>query len=270
LSPALRLGPVSDRARLPQPRSGRRTGLFDRGRDKGLNLAPPSEPDRRVSRIRLSSQWVLCREGAALRLVPKSVGQTFGITQANCTRLIPPPASPRGHSRWFAFPSFCPSHFHLPASLGSTVVTRFSATTDALTPSGRFFGRCRHERRLTPAGLPDYGPRDFRPFRLQPSACCPRIARMPAGIARRDRLRLSLADSPTHADRIEFTAMTHAEPSMLRTGRSRSVALHPALLRRSYGSIPHDSSPHRSGLLPLCPLSLSGALAPVFQPACSQ
>ena len=38
---------------------------------------------------------------------------------------------------------------------------------------------------------------------------------------------------------------------MLRTGRSRSVALHPALLRRSYGSIPHDSSPHRSGLPPL-------------------
>ena len=76
---------------------------------------PPSKPDRRFSRIRLSGRWVLYREGAALRLVPKSVGQTFGITQANCTRLIPPPVSPRGHSRWFAFPSFCPSHFHLPA-----------------------------------------------------------------------------------------------------------------------------------------------------------
>ena len=31
---------------------------LDRGRDKGLNLAPPSEPDGRISRIRLSSQWV--------------------------------------------------------------------------------------------------------------------------------------------------------------------------------------------------------------------
>ena len=30
----------------------------DRGRDKGLNLAPPHEPDGRISRIRLSSQWV--------------------------------------------------------------------------------------------------------------------------------------------------------------------------------------------------------------------
>jgi hypothetical protein len=30
----------------------------DRGRSKGLNLAPPSEPYGRFSRIRLSGQWV--------------------------------------------------------------------------------------------------------------------------------------------------------------------------------------------------------------------
>ena len=42
--------------------------------------------------------------------------------------------------------------------------------------------------------------------------------------------------------------------SVLRTGRSHSVALHPALLRCSYGSIPH-----RSGLSPLYPTALSGA-----------
>ncbi len=101
---------------------------------------PPSKPDRRFSRIRLSSRWVLWREGAALRLVPKFVGQTCGITQANCTRLIPPLASPRGHSRWFSFPSFCPAHFHLPAFLRSTVVTRFAATTDALTPASQARG----------------------------------------------------------------------------------------------------------------------------------
>ena len=51
---------------------------------------------------------------------------------------------------------------------------------------------------------------------------------------------------------------------VLRTGRSRSVALHPALLRRSYGSIPHGSSPHRSGLPPLYPTALSGARTPTF------
>ena len=47
----------------------------------------------------------------------------------------------------------------------------------------------------------------------------------------------------------------------LRTGRSRSVALHPVFPRRSYGSIPHDSSPHRSGLAPLRPNTISGARA---------
>src|ERR1039458_9230103 len=51
---------------------------------------------------------------------------------------------------------------------------------------------------------------------------------------------------------------------VLRTGRSRSVALHPALLRCSYGSIPHSSSPHRSGLSPLYPTALSGARAPAY------
>lgn len=32
---------------------------------------------------------------------------------------------------------------------------------------------------------------------------------MPVGLAHRDRLRLSLADSPNLADRIEFTAAAH-------------------------------------------------------------
>ena len=46
---------------------------------------------------------------------------------------------------------------------------------------------------------------------------------------------------------------------MLRTGRSRSVALHPALRRRSRGSIPHGSPPPRSGLPPLHLPAFSGA-----------
>jgi len=48
---------------------------------------------------------------------------------------------------------------------------------------------------------------------------------------------------------------------VLRTGRSRCVALHLVLPRRSYASIPHGSSPHGSGLSPLCPLAFSGARA---------
>src|SRR6266849_6139785 len=79
--------------------------------------------------------------------------------------------------------------------------------------------------------------------------------------SRPDRLRRSLADSPIHTDRIEFTATSHPGTPVLRTGRSRCVALHPGLLRRSYGSIPHGSSPHRGGLSPPYPLALSGARA---------
>ena len=46
---------------------------------------------------------------------------------------------------------------------------------------------------------------------------------------------------------------------VLRTGRSRSVALHLVLPRRSYGSIPHGSSPHRSRLPLLYPNAIPGA-----------
>jgi hypothetical protein len=53
-------------------------------------------------------------------------------------------------------PVFRLSSFHLPTSLRSTVVTRFVATTNALTPGGRLFGPLGHELRLTPSGLPDY------------------------------------------------------------------------------------------------------------------
>ena len=109
---------------------------------------------------------------------------------------------------FFLCPVFRLTSFHLPASLRSTVITRFNATTDALSPAGRLFGRARHEHRLTPTGLPDYCKRTShhsvsnhrRVVRGLPG--CQRIC------ARPDRLRLSLADSPTHADRIEFTAMT--------------------------------------------------------------
>src|SRR5260370_1531746 len=79
--------------------------------------------------------------------------------------------------------------------------------------------------------------------------------------SRPDRLRLSLADSPIHTDRIEFTATSHPGTPVLRTGRSRCVALHPGLLRRSYASIPHGASPRRGGLSPPYPLALSGARA---------
>jgi hypothetical protein len=98
------------------------------------------------------------------------------------------------------------SRIHFPASLRSTVVTRFAATTDALTPARRLFGPFSHEHRLSLTGLPDYRGRTAghsvsnhrRNVRGSPG--CQRID------ARPDRLRLSLAGSPAHTDRIEFTA----------------------------------------------------------------
>ncbi len=45
----------------------------------------------------------------------------------------------RFHWRRFGFGCLYVHGFHFPASLGSTVITRFLATTDALTASGRFF-----------------------------------------------------------------------------------------------------------------------------------
>ena len=209
---------------------------------------------------------MLRREGAALRLVPKRAGQTFGITQANCTRLIPPLASPRGHSRWFSFPSFFPSHFHLPASLGSTVVTRFSATTDALTPVSRARGllaRFAHQHRrvslVTTLGLPTI-----------PS---PTIGVMTGDrpAVRRFSSRLSPAlqasSFPSRLAHPRRPNRVHGgcsiEQPVLRTGRSGSVALHFVLPRRSYGSIPHGSSPHRSRLPLLYPNAIPGALGRV-------
>ncbi len=156
---------------------------------------------------------MLCREGAALRLVPKSVGQTFGITQANGTRLIPPPVSLHGHSRWFSVPSFCPAHFHLPAcpSLhGRYPFHSYYGRSDSRQPGLWTLGPSRPP---APAGLPGF----FVGASGHSVSNHRRVVRGPPGCpairlgAYRPlyRLRLSLADSPIHADRIEFTAATH-------------------------------------------------------------
>jgi len=99
----------------------------------------PSKPDRWISRIRLSSQWVLAREGVAFRLVPKISVQTSGVGQVNCSWLTPPLASPRGHSLRCG-PLFGSQFFHLPASLRFAVITRFIATngrSDSRRPDAR-------------------------------------------------------------------------------------------------------------------------------------
>ena len=224
-----------------------------------VNLTPPSEPDWRVSRIRLSSQWVLLRGGAALRLVPKDASQTFGIRQVICARRVPPLVSPCGHSRWLVvrYSVWHPSTFR--RSLRSTVITRFIATTDALTPGGRLFGPLGLERRLSPPGLPDYrgrtsGHSDSNHLRVgQDSPGCDRS--FPS---------LQASSFPSRLAHSRRPNQVHGRPPLggplFRTGLSRSVALHPVFPRRSYRSIPHDSSPHRNGLPPFGSPAFSGAL----------
>jgi len=52
--------------------------------------------------------------------------------------------------------------------LAPRALPRFVATTDALTPAGRFFGPCGHEPRAVPGGSPCLSPTHVQPFCSQP------------------------------------------------------------------------------------------------------
>ena len=120
--------------------------------------APPSEPDVQISRIRLSSSWLSM---GWLRLRGRGA-QRSPASRASCRSAHPLPGGPLAPDG--LNPSDFPSHrrakprgtmsalvrevhsggnHHVPTSLGSTVVTRFFATMDALTPTGPFLAACR-------------------------------------------------------------------------------------------------------------------------------
>jgi hypothetical protein len=153
-------------------------------------------------------------------------------------------------------PLFCSSSFHLPASLGSTLVTRFFATTDALTPVERFFGPWGHERRVVPDRSPCLPRLHFLPFCLQPpdgdvaaflsltvSFSTRSLSRWPAppATARLFPVREAWATGRTSlsarrlvppSGRIEFTVFLY-DDTLLRTGSSPPAAPHPVSPRRS-------------------------------------
>jgi hypothetical protein len=140
------------------------------------------------------------------------------------------------------------SRIHFPASLGSTGVSRFSATTDALTSAGRLFGLCRHEHRSDSARkfaaysdpvschsiskhvmcafgrfLPGHPAGFFPPASL---ACSLSLSTAsPRSLGSRSRFRVYRARSPVTPHRIEFTVGA-SRPLALRTGHSLSVAFH--------------------------------------------
>ena len=149
-----------------------------------MSAPPPSKPDRRVSRIRLSSQWVLCREGGRLfASVPKNVGQTFGAAESQLRRADSAAGKPLRALASVALsvvlsvilPLSCVPSLHGRYPLPSY----YGRRSDSRQPDARTVVR----RTPALAGLPDYRREYFRPFRLQPSACCPGTARLPAGLA---------------------------------------------------------------------------------------
>jgi len=120
----------------------------------GLLRRPPPKPDWRFSRIRLSSSWLSMNwlrhstqgfrksrtSRAGLRPAHLGsrrfiVGWAAGSKQA---RPMHPCAQPCGTTRTLAGWNPTAAQHHVPAPLRSTVITRFFATTRALTPAGPF------------------------------------------------------------------------------------------------------------------------------------
>jgi len=247
------------------------------------SVPPPSEPDRRISRIRLSSRWFtskrseerLRRRGgdhiagsAEEPLPPRRV-----ITMGNHQRM-----SARLH-RWRVEPPTGLACRHLAEGVcsiprGSPSTFLRSLRSRPITALLRYYGRCdscppgssaffRHEHRLLceqvslihALGLPTIlspttcgcsaSPRHVTYRRVEPRL-------LPHGSSPNGNsgLRHSLAGSPHHAGRIEFL--------IVRTGRSPPAAPHPVSRRRSCSRLQVALTWRE--LSPLRPSTLSDAL----------
>lgn len=141
---------------------------------------------------------------------------------------------------------------HVPAPLCSTVITRFSATTGALTPTGPSTtgrGSLIYVIRTSNHSVSNH-------LRFSVSRVHSLSADRPIVFG----LRPSLAGSSKPP--------TESSSLVLRTGRSLPVALHPRLSpRRSYFQLLALQCQPGQGLSPRCPNALSGALAQVSLPA---
>jgi len=120
--------------------------------ENGSLRRPPPKPDWRFSRIRLSSSWLpmnwlrFSTQGGRKSRTSRAdlcpahldsrrfiVGLAAGSRQA-----MHPCEQPRGTTRTLVGWNPIVTQHHVPALLRSTVVTRFFATTRALTPIGPF------------------------------------------------------------------------------------------------------------------------------------
>src|SRR3989304_7264387 len=122
--------------------------------ENGLLRRPPPKPDRRFSRIRLSSSWSLMdwlrlatqgfrksrtsRAGSrpAHRVHRRAAVRAASNPQPGSP--VHPGAQPCGTTQTLLGWNPNNSQHHVPVPLRSTVVTRFHATTRTLTPTGPF------------------------------------------------------------------------------------------------------------------------------------
>ena len=146
------------------------------------------------------------------------------------------------------------SQHHFPTSLGSTVVTRFAATTDALTPAGPWSPTNRGSL-IHVTGTSDHSLSNHQRFSTS------RVHSLSAGSSISFGLRPFARRLAKTADRIEFT-LSQCVGTLLRTGRSLPVALHPGVSPRcSYVQLLALQCWPSQGLSPCCSNALSGARA---------
>ena len=141
---------------------------------------------------------------------------------------------------------------HVPTSLGSTVVTRFPATTDALTPAGPFVAAHRgsliHVTRTSNHSVSNHPRCSTRRVPLP--------LRWPLYFVRASPFR-SKARQHRRPNRVHAPLCIEA---LLRTGRSLPVALHPGVSPRcSYVQLLALQCRPGQGLSPCCSGALSGA-----------
>jgi len=160
-------------------------------------------------------------------------------------------------------PAFCRSSVHLPVPLGSTVITRFAATTGTLTPA-----------RLFPAlgRSPWLSSVHFQTFRLQPPHAPPSPGNAPCSGRAWPPIRFDSLSAVLRTSLFARSLVSRIKPyrvcvagrlgpSVLRTILSFPVALHTASPRCSYFQLVAGSTA-TEGLPPSHARSFPSARAP--------
>ena len=240
--------------------------------ENGLLRRPPPKPDGRFSRIRLSSSWRwmdwlrhstqgfrksrTSRAGsrpAHLVLRRSTVGSASNPKPGSP---VHPGAQPCGTTRTLVGWNPNGAQHHVPVPLGSTVITRFFATTRTLTPTGPLAtgrGSLIYVTRTSEHSISNHLRSSTRRDPLP--------QRWPLYFVRASPFR-SQARQNRRPNRVHCGPLPGGPA--LRTVRSLPVALHPGISPRCsfFQLLALQCRPGR-GLSPRCSNALSGALGRV-------